>query len=927
MKRFFTPELHFRRLFLSLVAAVLAPFTAGAQQIDADASSLGGMLKGRTAGVMVRNTDASPGSAFSVIVRGLKSFRGSSAPLFVLNGVVLNPQGLDTEKTFWYDDTDYQIVRNTLEMIDPRDIGSITVLKDAAATAIYGMQGGANGVVLIMTKKGSTNRPTIRWNGDFSFSTLARPKQMLGLDEYRKYAAVVSAGAPALPADLKPVDWQKEGSRTAFSQKQYVGISGKTQTLNYYISGIFRTDEGVVDRSRSRLGSLRFDVEARLGTNARMGFNALLAYDDGDMVQSVVPLGGTGNISWMTLGRPYAHQADYGTGADPFNVENYDSWRRDYDDISREYRVIPSFFVEFDLAKWLKWRTTASVDYSNRVRTRWIGTAIRKGWEKNAIAGRSTSSGMRYDLESYLAFDKNWGRHLLRAQTGISLFGTDSRDKVTEGYDFIFKSMRGTGVSNAQQFPGGKGSSPVYNLRFEEQFRYAGYVTATYSYGMRYEVTATLRADAAGRYNDFNDMDYSPAVGVKWNIANEKFMSGCRNVVSTLSLRAGWGRSGNQSIESYRNIYRYTTPDSGYPYPEIVTGMSDQNFRMRWKLVNEQCDAGLEAVLFKERLSVVVNYYDSESTDRLSLYFKQRRGDAKFIPGSSSVGKVRNRGWEAEVSGSMIRTKRLEWSAGANITFNRSKILQTGAGYDYAGNSVGRTAGDEATINGVMCGTPVGAFYGYRTAGLVTAENAIFAPSYEGRRLVPGDVMLVDRDGNGHITSEDRTVIGNPNPKFFGGFYTSLRYRNWEFGLSFEAMYGNDVMNLNRLSEDDFSTDNLNNISRAAFRNAWSSENPSGNYPRMDAVGRDLISDRLVEDGSYLRLSDIRVGYTVPLPKNRYVRKLQVAFSVRNAFVLTSYSGYDPDVNCYGYDPLRWGADYGSYPAARTYLLSIGANF
>lgn len=923
-------------LFLSIALAFGCARTR-AQSRDTLGLDFRELLRGREAGLQVGSVDHAPASAFNAVIRGLKSFRGSNEPLFILDGMPLNPQRMNVYKTFINDDADFQAVINSLSVIDPRDIADVKVLKNALSTALYGHLGGANGVIVITTKRGGGQRPVVTWNSNVAFRTMARTKEMLGFGDYLGYLSRTAPGSELQSfKDYKVVDWQQEAARTGISHDHFVSVASQTRSTKFYISADYSNMQGILERSGSEAGNLKINFENRLGKFGRFGLNSLLNYTKTDMVQATTPVCSSGNVNRMVLTRPFLTDNDFanrteGVRSDAI-AENYASWLDDYDDHSDAYRFISSFWLEIDFAKWLRWKTVAGVDYRDERRKRWLGNEIEKGYAVNSMVGIGTLTGMRYMFDTSLNTDFAFGGgHELRAMAGISMYGDTYKNNVAEGYYFVFKHLRG--LKDAERFPDGNGgisSSPVYNLYKRRTWNYAAFARVNYSYKGRYEAEAVLRADATARYNGMSDPDFWPAAGLRWNISEEPFMAGAKRVVSRLSLHADWGRSGAYSIEPYRNITGYVPEDVADRLPALDPERSKLVYNLYWRMVNEQYSAGLEAGLFGGRLNLRVDYYRSESSDDLSLWQQAFDASARRMDGFRSRGKVRNTGVELNLYGNYTSAWGLKWDAGLTLTFNRNKVLDTGFGTDYVGLSVGRMPGEnqQLTANGVLVGHPVGAFYGYKTAGLVREENLLYAPAFNGQRLQQGDILFVDRDGDMNVTPSDRTCIGDPNPDGYGQFYTTFSWRGLTLSLTFDGMWGNDVMNLNLLSENRYATGNLDNISRKAYFRAWSQSRPDGTYPRMDAVGQNVISDRLVEDCSFLRLSDLRLRYDIPLPgRTKWIRGLFVSAAVRNLFVFTSYSGYDPEVNGFGFDALRWGLDNGAYPSSRTYILSIGAKF
>ena len=878
------------------------PFQAAA------ANSLEELIRSNIPGVHVTAADGAPGAAVNNMIRGINFMKGSNQPLYILDGVILNPTNLDALRAYWNDDSDYQMLQNSLMNINPADIESITVLKDIASTAIYGSMG-ANGVVLIKTRQGRKGDVRIIWNSNVGISTATHLKEMLEAGDYTEYMT-----AKFGQADWQgtPVDWQDNVLRTAISHNHYLSVAGmaKDQTA-YNISAGFRQREGVVNRTGLLAANLRINVDRPIGKYGRVGARTYMVYSKTDMTTGVNVPGNTSAITQMALAAPCDFGEDY-SGA--LRMENPAAIIRDYDDAGIEYRFIPYIYAEAYPTKWLTVRTSIGVDYRDKKRQRWTGLGVIKGYDNNGMVGRADLAGIRYNFDNELAvnLEKNWGK--LDAMFGFSINGDNFYNKVAEGYQLPAAShvLRAKGIGAAEKFF-------TANYMPEQFAMHSFYGQVGYGYKERYLLNASVRADKNSKFDD--DYAVYPAVSAAWVLSEEAFLQGSR-VVSNLKLRAGWGRSGIRQVSPYRYFDQFVssdlvTPDLGIdPVEKPSVG-----YFVNWHGMVEETNVGLDASFWNGRLDASVNLYYRESDEYLDIMFKGAKAD-KGDREWRSVSSIRNEGLELSLSGDVIRMKNFRWNLAGNMAFNRGEVF-------YADQNRMPLYG---TLNGIPVtafrdGKAPGTFYGLRTQGIMQTYHEALAPSFYGQRLYAGDVKFLDMDGSGDVNDADRTVIGNPNPDFTFGFRTSFEYVDFVLSMNFYGTYGNDIYNLNLLAENNVSGTARTNVRKDAYAKAWQPGQTDTWYPAIGGRGTEVFSDRLVEDGSFLRCSDITLGYKVPVQKIRWIKALNVSFSVRNAFIVTGYSGYDPEVNSYASDISRYGCDYGSYPGARTFILGVSATF
>ena len=900
------------------------------------------LLQGSAAGVQVTTGSNAPGGAVNIKIRGTSSFNGSSEPLYVVDGIILNPASQDVSNPI---SSSGQEAQNALTSINPNDIASLEILKDASATAIYGSMG-ANGVVLITTKSGVSQRPKVSFSTNLEIATPYKKIRLLNFDEFLEYADAVGYTITA-PETLEARDWQDYTMRTAFSTNNRLSVSGKTKTTNYYVALGFLSNQGILKNTGVSQGDLRINLDQKIGKYVKVGLKSSLTERSNSMTQGTEP-GGTQNATRATnmlrqmLGsKPYVMTEDT-PDYDEESLRGTDIWLQNYDDKAQEYRANVAAYIDIAFTSFLSFKSTFGVDYRYKERERWYGEKIDNA--KNGRGGFSSLNAFRYNWDNVLSFNKTFKKaHRVNATLGVSTTYYSVQNHTIDAMDFPDHTFRAKGIYMA------KSQSPYYSE--EESSLMSYFIRGIYSYKDRYVLTATFRADGSSKFSKANRYSFFPSFAFAWNAKKESFLKDVEEI-SNLKLRLGWGMVGNQGVSPYQTLTVYNSmwmasPGSdytNYPNGQYQIGIKPSlmaNSNLKWE-TTEQYNVGLDVSVFKERLNLTVDYYQKSTKDLLQ---------AISIPpstGFSSMwvnrGRIENRGVEISVDAVPVDTRDFSWMIGGNISFNKNKIVDIGVpesqwGSLYGSAFLGSDIGNDATYfkmpaNIFMEGQPFGLFYGFKTDGIVQQEDvdAGTLPTYRGKTLQPGDIKYVDQTGDNNITDEDKTIIGDPNPKFTYGFNTSFIYRNFNLSAQFTGVYGIQVVNGNLMAENDVNPanpgQNINNVRAAAFYNAWTPENTDTNYPRLrSTTNTGDFTDRLVEDGSYLRLSSVTLGYTFNFDKVKWIESLNINFTAKNPVVFTKYSGWDPDVSSYTNDSKRVGVDWGSYPSSRAYVIGLVLTF
>lgn len=910
----------------------------------ARATSFDKMLQGKAAGVMVSTGSAAPGGSVSVRIRGTSSLRGNNSPLYVVDGNIVSDLGdtMDPMAAGQGAGNSRAEEQNPLASISPQDIESIEILKDASATAIYGSQG-ANGVVLITTKQGKTGKPQVMVSANMTFSTLMKEIPVLSTEEYlnfRNSEAFIGADGKQTTMDgLTPVNWQKECTRLAVSQNYRASVSGKSQKTAYYLAAGYSNQEGIVKKTNVSKYDLRFNLEQSINEYITLKSNSSFASNNTSMTSGTDKLANTRSsvVRHMISFKPYKGAADDYAEYDE-NITSPEAWFTDYDDDSEENIFNTNLTLDVKPLKWLTVRVKGGLVYRRKERNMWYGKQTFNGAQANGKAGVADLTTRSYNTEALLMFNHSFGqgakKHSVNGTLGVVYDSKDGKQTNVTGEDFFTEDLRADGISQAAiQYP--------YRYTKVGEQLFSVLARGIYNYADRYVLTATFRADGSSKFDKKNRFSYFPSFALAWRINQEEFMKEF-DKISNLKFRLGWGQVGNQAISayqtqaSYNNVYN-AKPD-GTTEPGIVPGLIP-NPDLKWE-TSEQYNIGVDLGLFDQRLTFTADAYIKTTKDLLQQI---------AIPtasGYSSMwinnGKIENKGLEFAVEGTPIVTKDWNWTIGGNISFTKNTIKELGMApadfgmlkgvSGYFGENVGNNTYTKFPANVFLVGQSVGLFMGYQTSGIMQEseyygeDNQKKPLTMGGKEILPGDIRYIDQNGDRVVDDTDRVIIGNPNPDFAFALNTNLSYKNWTLDMAFTGVVGNDIINANLIDENDVKNSN-HNVRKDAYYQVWTPENKGNIYPRLGYEPKCALSDRLVENGSYIKLSHVSLSYLLKFRKTKAIQSLTLTATASNLFTISSYSGYDPDVNTFANDTDRMGVDMTSYPSARNFTVGVIANF
>jgi TonB-linked SusC/RagA family outer membrane protein len=916
------------------------------------------LLQGRIAGVMVSSNAGSPNGAVSVSIRGTNSLRGNNEPLYVIDGIIINSAAEDVLDAS-ADANELQTVQNGLTGLNPRDIESIEILKDASATAIYGSRG-ANGVVLITTKGGKGMAEGAEVNV-YVTSTLSEinktidlldpvtyahfqndvreydgysPRYLIEGDQIYTITRYTDTLVETNPVPVEQVNWQEEIYKRSLSYNTGFSVTGKKKETRYYFSVGLNDVNGIVETTHLTKGDLRLNLNTQLSEKFTLDNRVSITYQEGTFANAGSRSGGNRSFTKQIMSYRPVIDVDAESDDDDLEISNPYAWLTDFDDLVNESRVNLATTLNYKIFKNLEYSLRGGVDFRLKDRERWYGLGIFKGGIENGLANYSSLNRKSYTLDNILTYKKRIKkRHNINATFAVTYDGNDKSNEVFEIADFPIKTLR----SSAPQL--GQIITQPRAIYFEDEQIFSTLGRVNYTYRNRYILTTSFRADQSSKFSPGNQWGYFPSIAFAWRLGEEKFIKNL-DVFYNLKLRLGWGTTGNQGINPYQTLATYNTTyyvnaDGSSIIGSVPSRIPNPN--LTWE-TTEQFNVGADISILGGDLNLTVDAYYKQTRDLLqNVNLPNSTG---FSSMTINRGSIENKGLEIALDGMIYKKDDVAFSMGGQIAFNRNKVLNLGLPAStvwingeereeifYLGNSVSTGTYFKAPANIFMEGQPIGMFWGYETNGVYhDQESADAGPTYKGNPNKAGDLVFVDQNGDGNINPDDLTIIGNPNPDFSFGFDAIARFGRLSLKVLFDGVYGNEIANGYNL-ELGHAEAQTKNILTSAYENAWTPENPENTGTR---VGFDLQNegfvDLIVEDGSYLRLNIITLSYDIPV-KRSLMKNLNVYVSGRNLFYLTHYSGYEPQVTSFLYDGTIMGVDWVGIPNVRTLLFGINVTF
>ena len=951
-------------------------------------TSLDQSFQGRVAGIQATNTSGAPGSSSSIRVRGQATINANAEPLYVIDGVIVqsggnNGQNSQSGASFGLGDALGNGSMSTispLATIDPSDIVSMEILKDASATAIYGAQG-ANGVVLITTKHGKAGEAKFSYNGNFAVNRQQKRLDMMNLREYAEYYnSLVDMGEiyennPMLadPSILgKGTNWQDAVFQTALQHSHQVSAQGGTDKVQYYASGSYMNQEGTIIGSNFNRFSFRTNLDAQMKSWLKFGMTAAFSNSNDDLKLAdsnegliYYSLTTPPNIPIYNVDGSYSSVSQEGyTSPNPIAIAMED------DILLNRQKLNGNFFFDVNPFKFLTWHTELGYDFNWSTSKTYEPTLTLGTYNRTQnSASQNKSSSKFWSLKNYLTWSQQFDKHNVTGMVGQELW--ESR------YDWMQISSTGLPSDDVHSPALGDLDSQKFNNGFGSSSMASFFTRWTYSYNNRYNATYTYRYDGSSNFGPNNRWAGFHSVAASWRFTEEEFMKDV-NWLSNGKLRIGWGQTGNSNIGGYRW-------GSGISKMESIFGISYRpsniaNPDVKWE-TQEQWNIGLDLGFFKDRLNFTFEWYNKESRDMLMLkqvpsYMginENTNPSIRLEAPFGNFGHIRNRGVEFTIDAHPLVGK-FEWDLNFNISHNKNTLVSLNDG---SGNKslIGWGQWSDVVTESKV-GESLYSFYGYKTDGIYTSLEDIenspkpqAAPSdgvYKRTSTVwVGDIKYKDLNGDNVINTEDRTNIGSPMPKFTFGFTNTFRYKNFDLTLFLNGSVGNKILNYNAITlthmysswtnqtknisdrailvpidpNKDYSQGTILRPDGSVIENWYDDitnvkvKNPDAGLPRPSLYGdpndNDRISDRYIEDGSYLRVRNISLGYTFPkqMLSKAKIESLRLYTNIQNLWTITGYSGYDPEVGVSTTSANVYGLDNGRYPSPTTYSVGVNLTF
>ncbi|WP_457271877.1 SusC/RagA family TonB-linked outer membrane protein [Pedobacter sp. UYEF25] len=851
---------------------------------DRPSTQFGSSIEGKAAGVQVIRSSGQPQAGFAIRIRGTSTITSGSEPLYIVDGVPM---------------------ANVSE-INTSDIESLSILKDASSAAIYGSSG-ANGVVLITTKRGKNQKTEINFETYNGYSKLWNHSNVLNAAQYKSLMEEMgqSLDASKYTADT---DWQKELFRTANMQKYQLSLTGGNENTTYYMSGAFLKQDGVVLSNTVNKVNFKLNLDHKISNTFKVGtslsYNRWYDIDvsessrNGTILNAILgsPVIGIFNPNGQSYTTdPFRNDLDNPVGLATGTVHNYTN-----------NRFNGNVYVEANILKGLKLKSMFGYEKYNSIYNYYADpTKTVTGRTFNGQAELSQNNNQYWISENTLAYTKSIEKHNFNLLAGYITSKTNSTVSDISTHNFANPTiMTVNGGSIIDNATGTAAASST-----------ASFISRIgYDYDGKYLLTANLRADASSVFGPDNRWGYFPSFSGGWRISKEDFFQTLNIPVNELKLRASWGIVGNSQIPAYSYLGTVQPSGSYVIGDQVVAGylpVTLGNPTLKWE-TTKQTDIGIDIGLFNSRLLVTADYYYKKTTGLLLNSPVPR--SSGYGSALKNVGDLENKGFEFEMSTRNL-TGPLVWNSNFNISFNRNKILNIEGGIIYDGPIDGRGNSSIA-----KAGLPLGSFFGYVAEGVdPKVGNLIYK-------------MANPADG---LQTSDQQVIGNGNPKFSYGFSNDLKYKQWSVALFIQGVQGNDIFNATRIySEGMWEPRNQS----AAVLNRWTTPGQITNIPRQDLTNtttditnyNSLISSRFIENGSYLRLKSVTLGYNLPEKwvNKASIKRLKLYVTSENLLTFTKYSGLDPEVSAFGTSSnIAPGVDFGTYPQTRDIIFGLDITF
>lgn len=897
------------------------------------ATSFDQALQGRAAGVQVTTLSGKPGAETSIRIRGTTSINAGNEPLYVIDGMLITSDGNDMSTGVTLGPR-----IGPLASINPNDIESIEILKDASATAIYGSRG-ANGVVLITTKRGRKGKGTVTLDSYYGSQTIANQVEVLNAADFANLVNDAKLNANQTPIYVNPknlgegTNWQDEVLQTAPMGNLQLTFAGGDDKTKYSIAGSYFKQEGIIIGSDFERFSFRAnfdrDISDRLSIGTSLTYSGIASNgvltNAGTIVPGVITSAFLFNpvlpVYDSTVDGGYTYQNDRGKvlGNPVAEAEKHISY-------TTSSRFLGNFHAKYKLMEGLEFKTSFGVDAFSQKENSYAPYYLKRAEASKGEAAVGDIQGITWLNENTFTYNKKFrNEHALTALAGFTMQQFQNQSLLA--YAFDFPDDR-TGYHNL-----GAALNPQKPVNNESKWSLVSFLgRAFYNIQDKYLVTLTARADGSSKFAEGNKFGFFPSGAVAWRMSKERFMQDV-DFISDLKLRVSYGAIGNQAIPPYQSLSLvgpygqgvFNSSQGSEPYNGMEP-LSYVNKDLKWE-TTKQLDIGIDLSMFKNRITIAADYYHKKTFDLLlSTPIPTTSG---FTTTLLNVGNIVNRGFDFDIR-TINTTGTVKWNTSLNISVNRNELTDL------------NTETDIPIFGGLILreGESIGTFYGYIFDGIFQSdEEAANSPVLAGQeptspnpasRAKAGDRKYRDINNDGKIDAADRTLLGTAQPDFTWGLNNTISYGNWDFSFFFQGSQGNKLANYNSFDLLNFT--GQNNVLAEAGLNRWTPERPSNKYPRALASGSldvGIFSSAIVEDASYIRLKNVTLAYRMPYSvlKKTGIQNMKIYGGATNLWTRTNYTGYDPEANTYGQSTTLIGIDFGGYPQTTTYTIGLNIGF
>lgn len=905
--------------------------------------SLDQALQGRAAGVQVTQVSGRPGGETSIRIRGSSSINAGNEPLYVLDGMLITSDNGQTNAG-----GTAGAGLNGLSSINPGDIERIEILKDASATALYGSRG-SNGVVLITTKRGKAGKSSVSFDTYYGVQKVSKQLEMLNGEEFANFMNAYSKDS-GLPYDARYLipekigegtDWQKAIFRQAPMQSYQLSVLGGGENTQFSLSGGYFKQEGVILNSDFNRYSIRSNIDQKVSSRFKVGSSIGLSYITSKGVLTGAQSSGTGTLlpgstssallfpptlPVLDASKPggYTFQDDRGR-----NIGNPVADALETDNISNNARAIANLYAVYTIVPGLNFKVNVGVDGFSVKDNRFVPNYLKRGQSSNGEAVVATVAGLSWLTEYTLNYSHTFReRHAFDALIGNTYQGFHSERVFAFSLDFPDNR---TGWHNL-----GNGLNPQPTGTGELTFGIISYLgRVNYTFDNRFLVTLTGRVDGSSKFGKNNKYGFFPSGSVAWKLHEEPFIKRLPWVY-TLKTRLSYGIIGNQEISPYSSLATVGPLGQGvFNNTQAYIGQEPLRYPnpdLKWERTG-QMDFGVDAEFAKGRFGATFDVYEKQ-TSNLLLYTPLPTTTG-FTGSLLNIGSLRNRGLELALNSRNL-TGAFSWQTDLNFSINRNEITELSQDKDIPVPGVLTVPSGWSLLR---VGEPIGTFFGLQSDGIFQSdEEAMNSPHLKAQKPKAGDRKYKDinsRDAQGILTGRpdgvideaDRTIIGHANPNFTWGLTNNFTWKGIDLSVFIQGVQGNQIVNAYLFEIGSLNAET--NVLKEFYDNRWTPQNPNNKYPKVNPSERNVFSDAQVEDGSFIRIKNVTVGYTLPEKwiKRAKISKFRLYGSLNNLKTFTKYRGYDPEVNAFGQSHLLQGIDYGGYPLATSYIGGIQIGF